>query len=280
MNFVNIGFLTRANINNMNSGEGFGNITVLKKVESQDGKKYVYVSGQAIRRYLKETMNELGFSITPSDETGEPILNKSITSKDPKAKLKEIIKLHPDLDLFGFMEAKGVRRWSAFKTTPLVSLSPYIENEDLLLRNKGFKTEQGKESEKQANLVKIELNVFSLMRGSFMIDYDRIGRFEDELTWETNEVINSAQKKERYKSLIKGIRYLNGGAKSARLLDDLTPVFVIAGVLKAGTPIFLNAIELKDGRIDSKKIEGVTVLKIGEVFNKLENHEFDEPISK
>lgn len=308
MNFVNIGFLTKVNVNNMNSGEGYGNITVLKKVEGHDGKKYVYISGQAVRRYLKETMQELEFAITPCDESGEAIIDKSITAtKDLKQRLKEIIKKYPDLDLFGFMQAKGVRRWSAFKTTPLLSVYPYIENEDLLLRNQGFKTEEGKENQRKANLVKIELNVFNYMRGSFMVDYDRIGLFEDELTWEKEEVINSEERKNRYSYLIKGIRYLNGGAKSARLMDDLTPIFVIAAILKAGTPVFLNTIELNDEKkvnveaiqkqiktfkgIISKvyigcndasiadigqlqQIKEAEVSTIGELFDKLEKYNF------
>lgn len=252
MKFVNIGVLTKVNVNNMNSGEGYGNITTLKKVQDHHGKKYVYVSGQAVRRYLKETMTNFGLKVTPTNEDGEPDLK--LKTKNPNEALKTIIKENEDLDLFGFMQAKGVRRWSVFKTTPLVSVYPYVDNEDLLTRNKGNKTETGKESERNMSLVKTELNAFNYMRGNFMIDYDRIGLFEDELTWEKESVIKSSERHERYLKLIKGIRYLYGGAKAARLLDELTPVFFVGAVLKAGTPIYLNSIEISDGKVNTQKI--------------------------
>jgi CRISPR-associated protein Cst2 len=256
--------LTRINVSNLNSGEGFGdNISILKKLEDKDGKAYPYVSGQMIRRAVKDTSTCFDLKIMPTDENGNPLFDKMIKDlpKSPTERLKRIINESEDSDIFGFMEPQGVRRWSIFKTTPFVSIEPYNDsNIDLLIRNQGFKpATKGKEeaSERQAAMVKTELNVFNYLRGSMIIEYDRIGLFEDEVSGVKEQVIEDKEKKERYLKIIKGIRYMYGGAKTARLLDDLTPVFVVAAIQNAGTPIFLNAIEVKENTIRLDKMKEV-----------------------
>lgn len=238
--FVNIGYLNKVNIDNLNSSENPGNLIVLKKVQDSKGDYYVYVSGQALRYYLKETMNQLGMPLTKLDKNGEYVIDA--TSKEPSERYGEILKSHPDLDLLGFMEAvKGggkmaLRRWSPVKVSPLISIYPWKGESDMLTRKK--------EGQEGGDLVKIEINTFNFMKGTIIVDMDMIGSRVDELNYEIESVLNSEEKTKRVNFLADSIKNIDGGAKKARLLDDLTPKFVIVTKQKAGTPIFLNALNV------------------------------------
>jgi len=248
--FVNIGYLTKVNINSLNSGESPGtNIVVIKRLQDSKGDYYVYVSGQALRYYLKETMNELGMPLTKIDNKGEYIIKAKTKGKE---RYKEIVKEHPDLDLFGFMEAvrggkeMALRRWSPVKVSPLISIYPWKGEGDLLTRRK--------EGQAGGDLVKVEVNAFNFMRGTIMVDVDAVGSYVDEISYE-REMVGDAKDKENKKMrlgwLIEAIKNLDGGAKKARLLDDLTPKFVVVTKQKAGTPIFLNSLHVsEDGSIN------------------------------
>lgn len=239
-NFVNLGYLTSVNIDNLNSSENPGNLIVLKKVQDSKGDFYVYVSGQALRYYLKETMNQLGMPLTKLDKNGEYIIKAE--SKDDDERYKEILKSHPDLDLLGFMEAgKGsgkmaLRRWSPVKVSPMISIYPWKGESDMLTRKK--------EGQEGGDLVKIEINTFNFMRGTIILDVDMIGARADELSYEIDEVLDTEKKAERINFLVESVKNLDAGAKKARLLDDLTPKFVVVTKQKAGTPIFLNALDV------------------------------------
>lgn len=241
-NFVNVGYLNKVNIDNLNSSENPGNLIVLKKVQDSKGDYYVYVSGQALRYYLKETMNQLGMSLTKLDKNGEYIIEAE--NKEPTERYAEIIKSHPDLDLLGFMEAvKGggkmaIRRWSPVKVSPLISIYPWKGESDMLTRKK--------EGQEGGDLVKVEINTLNFMRGTIVVDVDMIGSRVDELSYEIDPVLSQDDKNKRVNYLVDSIKNIDGGAKKARLLDDLTPKFVIITKQKAGTPIFLNALDVDD----------------------------------
>jgi CRISPR-associated protein Cst2 len=245
--FVNLGYLTKVNIDNLNSSENPGNLIVLKKVQDSKGNYYVYVSGQALRYYLKETMNQLGMPLTKLDKSGEYIIEAS--SEEATERYGEILKEHPDLDLLGFMEAvKGagkmaLRRWSPVKVSPMISIYPWKGESDMLTRKK--------EGQEGGDLVKVEINTFNFMRGTIVMDMDMIGSRVDEMSYEIEPVINEEDKSKRINYLVESIKNLDGGAKKARLLDDLTPKFVVITKQKAGTPIFLNALKVdEEGNIN------------------------------
>lgn len=245
--FVNVGYLNKVNIDNLNSSENPGNLIVLKKVQDSKGDYYVYVSGQALRYYLKETMNQLGMSLTKLDKNGEYVIEAE--NKEPTQRYAEILKSHPDLDLLGFMEAvKGagkmaLRRWSPVKVSPMISVYPWKGESDMLTRKK--------EGQEGGDLVKVEINTFNFMRGTIVMDMDMIGSRVDELSYEIDTVLNQEDKAKRINFMVDSIKNIDGGAKKARLLDDLTPKFVIITKQKAGTPIFLNALDVdNDGNVN------------------------------
>lgn len=263
--FVNIGYLTKVNINNLNSSENPGNLIVLKRVQDSKGDYYAYVSGQALRYYLKETMNQLGMPLTKLDKKGEYIIEAS--SKEPDKRYEEILAEHPDLDLLGFMEAvKGagkmaLRRWSPVKVSPMISIYPWKGDSDMLTRKK--------EGQEGGDLVKVEINTFNFMRGTIVIDVDMIGSTVDELSYNMEEAIPKNDKTERIEYFVDAVKNLDGGAKKARLLDDLTPKFVIITKQKAGTPIFLNALDVDaEGNIKTDLIKEI----LGEFGDIIEDY--------
>ena len=239
--FVNIGYITRVSIDNLNSSENPGNMVVLKKVQDSKGNYFPYVSGQALRYYLKETMNQLGMKITKLDKNGEYVIE---TKSKGDERYREILDNHPDLDLFGFMEAaKGsgkmaLRRWSPVKVSPLISIFPWKGESDLLTRKK--------EGQEGGDLVKVEINTFNFMKGNIVMDIDAIGSTVDELNYDIEAVIGPEEKKSRIGYIVDAIKNIEGGAKKARLLDDLTPKLVVVTLQKAGTPIFLNALDVDE----------------------------------
>lgn len=245
--FINIGYVTKTNINNLNSSENSGNLVIAKKVRDSKGDAYIYVSGQAMRYYIKETLNELGANITPVDKKGEYVIKSE--KKEYKERYKDILKKYIDLDLFGFMEAPegsksaALRRWSPVKVSPMISIYPWKGESDLLTRKK--------EGVEGGDLVKVEINTFNFMRGTIMIDVDAIGSYVDETTLMQERIIEDSEKNKRLNLLIESLKCLDGGAKRSRLLDDLTPKFVIISKQKTGAPVFLNSLNVdKEGAIN------------------------------
>lgn len=251
--FANIGYITKVNIDNLNSSENPGNMVVLKKVQDNKGDYYPYVSGQALRYYLKETMNQLGMKLTKLDNKGEYIIE---AEEENKERYKNILENHPDLDLLGFMEAvkrsgsMALRRWSPVKVSPLVSIFPWNGDSDLLTRKK--------EGQEGGDLVKVEINTFNFMKGTIVIDMDVIGSIVDELSYDIEPVIDPEERRRRVEYLVNALKSIDGGAKKARLLDDLTPKFVVVTKQKAGTPIFLNSLRVnEEGGIDIDPVKEI-----------------------
>ncbi len=287
--FINIGYVTKTNINNLNSSENPGNLVIAKKIRDSKGDAYIYVSGQAMRCYIKETMNELGMTLVSVNDSGEYVIKSK--NKD-RERYNDIIKNYPDLDLFGFMEAaKGskqmaLRRWSPIKVSPMISIYPWKGESDLLTRKK--------EGNKGGDLVKVEVNTFNFMRGTILVDLNAIGCYVEESNNVLTKVIDDSEKKKRLDYLVESLKHLDGGAKRARLLDDLTPKFVIISKQKTGAPVFLNSLSVnKEGAInidlikeaiDEYKLEDYVIgIRSGIFSNETEIKEekaFDKKILK
>lgn len=101
---VSIGLLMRVDIGNLNSGWGEGVVTPIKKIERPDGYFHPYISGQALRHYLRDTMKNILYEnesyksclISP-ETTGQDRKSPIITEGNPRK--------YVDDDLFGFMLA-------------------------------------------------------------------------------------------------------------------------------------------------------------------------------
>jgi len=249
--FLNIAYISRVNLASLNGSEGTGgNITEMKKVSDYRGNEYAYVSGQALRRYLKETLMQLGAKITEVNEKGEPTFKVDNKTVDLDKKLndyKEIaFKEYVDLDLFGYMFPNGGRRWSPVKVSPLLSLLPYKGEYDYLTRK-----QKSSDDKKSGNIVQIEIDTLNFMRGNIVINLEHIGSEVDEYSYEITSILDNKEKNERLNLLLDAIKNFNGGAKQARNLEDIAPKFIVVSKQKTGNPFLLNILKVdEDGNID------------------------------
>ena len=257
--FLNIAYITKVNVASLNGGEGTGgNVTVMKKIANAKGDEFAYVSGQALRRYMKETLLQLGERITEVDEKGQPtfrIDNKGKTV-DLDKKFKEhketAFKKFVDLDLFGYMFPKATRRWSPVKVTPLISILPYKGEYDYLTR----KQKPKKDGDKSGNIVQVEIDTMNFMRGNIMVNTAHIGCEVDEYSYEVTEILNEEERVARLNIFLDAIKNFNGGAKQARNLEDISPKFVIIAEQKTGNPFLLNSLDVdSEGNINIENIK-------------------------
>lgn len=215
---LNVVWLSETDLTNLNAGEGESNLIDVKKYK-KDGIEYPYVSGQAMRFYLKEairrSLEDKEYMCIPDDQ-GE-------TCGDIKRCLM--------CDLFGFMtteKGKGAKtRISPVKVSPAVGLLPFDENAasggtDFLTRR--HRVSEGKKMEGDIVNVEIGTNIY---KGGISIDMVRVGGDEkvdeDKRTVSIENFIDGSEKKKRVKKTLEAIRYLADYSKQARLLTDFSP---------------------------------------------------------
>lgn len=244
MEFLNISYISKVNLASLNGSEGLGgNITPVKKISGYDGKEYVYISGQALRRYIKETLRELGYRISSVDNDGNPYFDEfqdKIFSKKGFADKKLMFNEFIDMDLFGYMFPNIGRRWSPVKVAPMISVLPYKGEYDYLTRKQKVEDE----TKKSGNIVQIEIDTLNFMRGNIIADCDKIGKHIDEYNYSETMMLDNKEIEKRINSLLDAVKHLNGGAKQSRNLEDISPKFVIAANQKIGNPFLLNSISV------------------------------------
>jgi CRISPR-associated protein Cst2 len=121
---LSIGMLMKVDVGNVNAGWTEGVVTIIKKVERPDGFFHPYISGQAIRRYIRDTIgdilndtNDTNLLLSP-EEPGTEKKSPIVTAGDPKK--------YVDDDLFGFMRA--IKRDSKKKTSKTEQKEPSEDN--------------------------------------------------------------------------------------------------------------------------------------------------------
>jgi len=298
-NFIHFNSLLRVNLANFNSSEGAGNQITLKKITTFNGAEFVYVSGQAYRRYIRESiywMSNGNFNLCGIDKDGSPIIKvkkndeeievvkgKKIQQdqleklgfgkfEDYNSFMNFLIQQEPELDIFGFLlpisEKKigHTRKTSPFQVTPWISSFPYNYNSDMMTRSKA--------EEQAGDIVKVEFDAFNYMQGAQIINVDLIGGYWDEHNEALVNVLepNSKEKKKRVNWLIEAIQNPAGGSKKARLLNDFSPVITIGSKQDTGVVYFNNTFEVlpPTGEISSMSdIKGQ--LKLEKFFHDFKN---------
>jgi len=233
-----IGGLLKVDLGNVNAGWTEGIVQVLKKVELPDGSTRPYVSGQALRRYLRDTLRTLpgvAEEISPLVEQKDP--KAPVTTEGDPGR-------YVDDDLFGFMRAvKGgtKRRESPLRVAPAYGLFPYRGDRDLGTRSA---VEARGEAEAGGSIFETEItnNVF---RTTLLLELDRVGRWAkfESVKDETGELPLN-ERRRRAVLLLESLKYLWGGGRRTRLLVDLTPRFVAYARLGRKIPLFLDCLEV------------------------------------
>ena len=222
MKGIGIVWLSKTDLTNMNSGEGESNLIDVKKYK-KNGEEFPYVSGQAMRFYLKEAIRrnlEAEEYMCVPNEKGE-------TCGD----IKKCI----GCDLFGFMlTTKGEKRGeggasvrvSPIKVSPAMGLLPFDENSTLDFLTRKHRKETG---EMEGDIVNVEIGT-NIYKVGMSIDIRRVGA-EEEITEDRQvEIKNHIQKEEkakRIKKSVESIRYLTDYSKQARLLTDFSPDIIL-----------------------------------------------------
>lgn len=233
---ISIGYLAKVSAANINASHTEGNVIVAKKVTLPDGSTLPYVSGQAIRRMLRDRLQDLGYALS------EPHAQISGQEVTPPVRPWEFI----DEDLFGYMDASGgKRRTSPVRVSAAVGLFPFQGDRDLGTRSfEHFQQEVPPEAaQRGGNMFETEIYA-NLFRGSLLIELDRVGVFpKRETGQQQDKTLQVAERRERVQALLEALNQLWGGGRTARFLADLSPRFFAYCRLRVKHPVFLEAIE-------------------------------------
>ncbi len=264
-----IGYLVKVSAANVNASHTEGNVVVAKKITLPDGSTVPYISGQAIRRMLRDRLEELGYPLS------EPFAQVSGQEVIPPVRPWEFI----DEDLFGYLDPSGGRRrTSPVRVSAAIGLFPFQGDRDLGTRSfERF----GQAMAAGGNMFETELYA-NLFKGTMLIELDRVGKYwtryeliqpsakdnpsqreKDESEREKNlrtqltqctivdapaprkgfmAELDPGEKRKRLQTLLKALNLLWGGGRTARMLSDLSPKFIAYARLSVKHPIFLEAL--------------------------------------
>jgi len=261
MKCISIVWLSQTDLTNLNAGEGGTNLVDVKKYK-KNGVEYPYVSGQAMRYYIKEAIRRnLGdneYMCVPNDK-GETCGN---------------IERCIGCDLFGFMTTikKGtvlpgfpdghpggaITRVSPVKVSPAIGLLPFDENAVLDFLTRRHRLSEG---EMSGDIVNVEIGL-NLYKCGVVIDAVRVGGEErineDKRTVEIEYYVYEDERKKRIAKVIEAIRFLSDYSKQARLLTDFTPDFILIAFQDRYSHRLQKAIKLREGSsIDIERLETI-----------------------
>lgn len=225
-----------------NYGETIGNVASLKKISRGKGYQHTYISRQALRYNI---VNQMGVDNT------EIKADKSVLQFSPEVTIDK----YPEIDLFGYMKTTdGQKTRSAIvRLSNAISLESFKGDLDFLT-NKGLydrysQQENKDDAIKGGSIAQSEIHK-SYYAYTISIDLDKVGIDEND-----NIEINNEEKANRVIKLLDTIRFLYRDIKGRR--EDLKPLFAIGGVYDIKNPIFHNALDVKNNRIDTNRIKDV-----------------------
>jgi len=233
-----IGYLAKVSAGNVNASHTEGNVVVAKKVTLPDGTTIPYISGQALRRMLRDRLEDLGYSLS------EPFAEVSGQEVTPPVRPWEFV----DEDLFGYLDPSGGRRrTSPVRVSAAVGLFPFQGDRDLGTRSfERF----GQTMEAGGNMFETEL-YHNLFKGAVLVELDRLGVFPARETGEKEtRTLEPAERRRRLQTFFEALNLLWGGGRTARMLVDLSPKFLAYARMKAKHPVFLEAFaaQYEDGK--------------------------------
>jgi len=217
-----------------NYGEGFGNITPLKKLTRGSGESYSYISRQALRYNI---VQQMGCDNTPVEAMGSGA--KKVLQFHSDA---DII-TYPEIDLFGYMKTdsgeKAKTRSAVVRLSNAIALEPYTGDTDYLTNMGLAARKKGTDN----SIAQSEIHQ-SFYAYTIAIDLDRIGVDEvdgKEISIEKSEKVN------RVKKFLDTVMFLYRDIKGRR--ENLSPVFIIGGIYDRKNPFFENRLQLFKGNL-------------------------------
>jgi CRISPR-associated protein Cst2 len=233
-----MGYLAKVSAANVNASHTEGNVVVAKKVTLPDGSTIPYISGQAVRRMLRDRLEELGYPLS------EPFAQVSGQEVTPPVRPWEFV----DEDLFGYLDPSGGRRrTSPVRVSAAVGLFPFQGDRDLGTRSfERF----GQAMAAGGNMFETELYA-NLFKGTVLVELDRVGVFRPlEIGEDAERALPADERRKRLQTLFEALNLLWGGGRTARMLADLSPKFLAYARLRVKHPVFLEALvaRYEDGK--------------------------------
>lgn len=245
---LNIAFIFRVSVGSINSSFSEENISIVKKVTLPDGREIPYISGQAMRRYIRDKWVEMGEDISPVHRVSVGGAASAGSECNPVNYI--------DDDLFGFMlvtKDEIKKRTSPVRISPAIAFYPFQDDRDLGVRV----TEEGKKDPKKM-MPPFETEVYyNYFVCNVLVDLERICHFGDDSYGKEKHPkdLDAKKKRERLEFLVRAIRDLWGGGKQARFLTDIAPKFVIYTRQSVKKPVFLERIKMQENEtIDTASI--------------------------
>jgi len=258
-------WLSQTGLTNLNSGEGGSNLVDIKKFR-HNGQEYPYVSGQAMRFYLKEAIRRHLNSdeACVADDQGETC-----------GRIAECVLC----DLFGFMttlpDVGALTRVSPVKVSPAMGQIPLHDSmvsDFLTRRHRGVP--EVEEGGLRGDIVNVELST-NIYKAGLCVDVRRVG-FEEErvqiaeregkkpkpiFSVELKEHASADERARRIKLLLDAIKDFSDYSKQARLLTDFTPDLALIALQENYSHRLQKAleVELADGeaRLNLERLQQV-----------------------
>lgn len=237
---INMTWLSETELTNLNAGEGESNYIDIKKYK-ENGVEYPYVSGQAMRFYIREALRR------------QLSKNEYMCIPDDKGETCGNIEECINCDLFGFMTTiKGsgaITRVSPVKVSPAIGLLPFDENSNVDFLTRRHRVTEGNKME--GDIVNIEIGT-NIYKAGVSIDVLRIGA-EEEVQEEkrTAKIVSKIEKEEkisRIKKIIESIGFISDYSKQARLLTDFTPDIIAISLQNKYSHRLQKLFELSNGK--------------------------------
>lgn len=247
---INVVWLSETDLTNLNAGEGESNYIDVKKYK-KNGIEYPYVSGQAMRFYLREAirrnLNNDEYMCIPDD--------KGETCGD--------ISRCINCDLFGFMttiKGKGaITRVSPVKVSPAIGLFSFDENSNVDFLTRRHRVTEGTKME--GDIVNVEMGT-NIYKDGISIDLLRVGAEEkideEKRTADIEDKINADEKISRIKKIIEGIGFISDYSKQARLLTDFTPDLIAISLQYVYSHRLQKLFELnEEGKLNKERFKEI-----------------------
>ena len=241
-----------------NYGEGFGNISSLKKVSRGDGYSYSYISRQALRYNIIE---QLKWNNTPVSDADK------VVQFEKEASIKD----YPEIDFFGYMKTgknspngSSNTRVATVRLSNAIALENYNSDLDFLTNMALAKRDNLDNAIAQSEIHK------SYYAYTITIDLDRVGIDNIILDKKGKDAekkpieIEKSERAKRVKDLLKILKTLYRDIRGRR--ENLSPIFIIGGVYNIKNPFFENRLKIDKNKLIIETIKDT--LKMDEEISK------------
>ncbi|MBC7571632.1 MAG: type I-B CRISPR-associated protein Cas7/Cst2/DevR [Spirosoma sp.] len=249
-NSLTITYLSKVSFASLNGGDKeVDNIVPIKKVTLENGDQLPYLSSQAVRRALRDKLEELGWTVSPVAKASED-KGAAKTSLDPVQYI--------DDDLFGFMDAakgkdaekgKATVRTSPVRVESLLALNKFQDDMDFGTNYMAKKIDGG-----QPNIFETEIHS-GIYRGTILIELDRVGAGEG---FENTGKLSADERTKRVEGFLDAFQTMWSSGRQSRFLADISPKFMAAACMSSKNPVFLEALKVnRGGQVDVAALQSV-----------------------